>query len=198
MCHLNHISVKHEFGGTDSKLEYHVGKSWVNWSAYCRDHCWEELSIPSKMQACFRFTFSHVSNALSGGPGCTWQVVLMQAEKPWHLLSPLVGRGPGLCRALTSSTWSCAMVGELEDVNVCLWFPFSRAPGWRRIATWLLHGHLLLHGQIWRQLRSWRKERPGQVLLLWWQVAPTVWFYLGFGGRRGLGRYQITLFGGII
>ena len=54
----------------------------------------------------------------------------------------------------------------MEDVKVCLVFPFPRAPGRRWIAARLLHSHLLLHGQIRGQLHSWRKEWKGQVLLL--------------------------------
>lgn len=79
---------------------------------------------------------------------------------------------------LSCSMWMLRrqMGGALTMLKFALWFPFSRTPGWRRITTRVLHSHLLLHRQIWGELCSWRKERTGEVLLLWWQVALTVLF----------------------
>lgn len=80
----------------------------------------------------------------------------------------------------------CGGRGTLKRLRFTLWFPFPRAPGWWWITSRVLHSYLLLHGQIWGELCSWRKERTGQVLLLWWQVVLAVLLCLWQG-------YQITL-----
>ena len=135
------------------------------------------------------FLFLHASKVLYRGP-----VLLKEylsgtdaGRESLAFALPWARKGPPGCSGhlLAASKHRPEGGGAWKTLRFALCFPFPRAPGRRWIASRLLHSHLLLHGQIWGQLHSRRKERTGQVLLLWWQVALTVWFcfVLGVGGR---------------